>query len=701
MSNPLEFKQRCDIKSQTVNKHITYNDIACKLLQDKFLLTALELHTELVESGKELRLLKEFFSNPGNFELQTQESSAHLSRSGSQVTLDSLDLTRYSEDGAGVDEKVAVLEFELRKAKETINALRNNLTVATESVTSSPDKTSLRNINAGGIKPHEQRALNFLINEYLLLHGYKLTSITFADENQSQDFDDWDDVGLNISKPPELLALYREGLKQTRQNNWTVSTQTECIVKDDKKVCYNNLKLKEEIQLSSQLTVSNENDLTLAKKPTAEQRRHTDFIGSDSPERFEIIDKSMSIFKKTDTVSTLEDNISNSSFNTGDWLNLNIPLDNKDCDSYRENKSRDLLLDISKDAFVKEVFSLCYVKLPHKVDNEILDDILNQTVTNETFVHIVSSSLFRIIPNIILNKREEVIPLIISTVHLNPKVTERDKLLQQLFNLKKKPSESERIMILMGLVGVAKCSGESLVENEILPQCWLQLAHKHIERRLLVSEACIALMPYISNPIRNSLCLSMLQQMLEDKEKTVRETVVRALAILTSLCKDSDKYYQCEQLAMNTLNDSSNSVVNLSIQILFPVIGQWALNEGHDFKNMCTNLTNPETFFKSDVNCGMILYEFNKYVADNPNISWKDMDWIVDFCPSLHIIPVYLIVLTYSGDFEELSNILKKFLCALPLCGSPLDCLEITVRRLCESGLQEVVVDCLWNNWNV
>lgn len=54
-----------------------------------------------------------------------------LARSESQVTLDSLDLTRYSEDGAGTDERIAVLEFELRKAKETINALRNNLTMAT------------------------------------------------------------------------------------------------------------------------------------------------------------------------------------------------------------------------------------------------------------------------------------------------------------------------------------------------------------------------------------------------------------------------------------------------------------------------------------------------------------------------------------------------------------------------------------------
>lgn len=51
-------------------------------------------------------------------------------RSGSQATLDSLDLTRYSEDGAVGDERVAVLEFELRKAKDTISALRNNLTSA-------------------------------------------------------------------------------------------------------------------------------------------------------------------------------------------------------------------------------------------------------------------------------------------------------------------------------------------------------------------------------------------------------------------------------------------------------------------------------------------------------------------------------------------------------------------------------------------
>lgn len=52
--------------------NLTFNDIATKLLNDKFFLTALEFHTELIESGRELKQLKEFFSNPCNFEQHLQ-----------------------------------------------------------------------------------------------------------------------------------------------------------------------------------------------------------------------------------------------------------------------------------------------------------------------------------------------------------------------------------------------------------------------------------------------------------------------------------------------------------------------------------------------------------------------------------------------------------------------------------------------------
>lgn len=130
-----------------INNKITLDQIACYLLKKNFILTALELHTEMAETGRELPRLRDFFSNPANFEQQTTVNSSHsannsnsassagffpLHKASSIQTFDSLDLTRYSDDAdQNQTDKIAVLEFELRKAKETINQLRTTLTMAT------------------------------------------------------------------------------------------------------------------------------------------------------------------------------------------------------------------------------------------------------------------------------------------------------------------------------------------------------------------------------------------------------------------------------------------------------------------------------------------------------------------------------------------------------------------------------------------
>ncbi|XP_076264934.1 RAB11-binding protein RELCH homolog [Rhynchophorus ferrugineus] len=823
---------------KSVKKDITYCEIAEKLLADKLLLTALEFHTECIENGKDLWILRDFFSNPKNFESHTQEATNRLSRSGSQVTLDSLDLARYSEDGAGGDEKVAILEFELRKAKETINALRNNLTHVCESASSTPEKGSKTNISFASIKPHEQRALNFLINEYLLIQGYKLTSITFADENQNQDFDDWDDVGLNIAKPPELLHLYREGMKQTGQNQFTTCTQTDTLLSRD--INYSNIVKAQELEiqkLESKLSsteayleelksaneqLQKEKNLSEAMNTIISTGTIQDTKPSDvcnTPERFEMIDTPISVFKKNDS-----DCMSNNSSNPNDWTSLNMPekeIPEEEC------KEADFG-SLSLDPYLKEVFTSCYVNV-NDVDENIAT-IFNQEINLDTLVQIISEILPKIIPNIILNKREEVIPLLMVAIFVNSKNSDRDILLQQLFNLKKKPTESERLTILSAIAVIARYAGEQMVENEILPLCWLQLTNKHLERRLLIAEACTVLIPYVSSSIRNSLILSMLQEMLDDKEDLVRERILKALALLFSMCDDHDKYTQCEEIALNTLNDSSNSFIHLSMQVLFPVLARWALqtdllttsllkkllhmlnglikfpgsqtknqitekihnviavidnllifllisavsNENilsniekdmtmdirPDFLKLCTPLTNPVKLLRPDYNCGAILYEFDKYIGDYPISVWPEIDWIIDFmlpdlvnnvqlidfsqqailehflslfshifvvfgenftkykirpilqrhidnleqvissfsqyCPSLSVIPIHLAALSFIEDYSEISTVLKKFLCILPLCGTPLDCLEITIKKLCENQLQELVVDCLW-----
>jgi len=71
MANLLDAnKENGHLTKFSVAGDISYGDIATKLINDNLLLTALELHTELVEAGREIPKLKEFFSNPGNFEHQ-------------------------------------------------------------------------------------------------------------------------------------------------------------------------------------------------------------------------------------------------------------------------------------------------------------------------------------------------------------------------------------------------------------------------------------------------------------------------------------------------------------------------------------------------------------------------------------------------------------------------------------------------------
>ena len=53
-------------------------------------------------------------------------------------------------------------------------------------------------------------------------------------------------------------------------------------------------------------------------------------------------------------------------------------------------------------------------------------------------------------------------------------------------------------------------------EAELMPQLWLQLEHKHLERRLLVAETSGALALNSSSRI-HPLLLSICQQLIHDK----------------------------------------------------------------------------------------------------------------------------------------------------------------------------------------
>uniref|UniRef100_A0A671W2T7 RAB11 binding and LisH domain, coiled-coil and HEAT repeat containing n=1 Tax=Sparus aurata TaxID=8175 RepID=A0A671W2T7_SPAAU len=487
-------------------------------------------------------------------------------RAGSISTLDSLDFARYSDDGnRESDERVAVLEFELRKAKETIQALRANLTQAAESEVPSQERKNFKSSPEiqEPIRPLEKRALNFLVNEYLLKNEYKLSSITFSDENDDQDFELWDDVGLNIPKPPDLLQLYRNCGTPLPSPRDTVDVSVEVNFGDLPGNCIAQVPLKKPDLSQQQQTevvqeleyqislLNNEKQSLSSSQPPTDNGKYLDIRGGSEPE--------------TDLDPPATQNTSHPRPQSHNKLKSRPPVQ-------FDQPNRKL-----SPAFLQALLSFCRMCS----DSRLGAEVSRIADSEESVMLMLGRCLPHIVPNVLLAKREELIPLILCTACLHPEPKERDQLLHILFNLIKRPDDEQRQMILTGCVAFARHVGPTRVEAELLPQCWEQINHKYPERRLLVAESCGALAPYLPKEIRSSLVLSMLQQMLaEDKADMVREAVVKSLGIIMGYIDDSDKYSQGFELMLLSLSDPSERVVSAVHQVFIPAFAAWTTELG-------------------------------------------------------------------------------------------------------------------------
>uniref|UniRef100_A0A8C7E4E7 LisH domain and HEAT repeat-containing protein KIAA1468 n=1 Tax=Naja naja TaxID=35670 RepID=A0A8C7E4E7_NAJNA len=525
-----------------------------------------------------------------------EPGAGQLHRAGSISTLDSLDFARYSDDGnRETDERVAENEVPLQERRN---------------YKSSPEIQE-------PIKPLEKRALNFLVNEFLLKNGYKLTSITFSDENDDQDFELWDDVGLNIPKPPDLLQLYRDfGNHQVIAKDivdvavgpeedeleattpilenipvfGTSESIEQCVLVQKLEDKINALStekwsLMEQIQrLESEIdylrsqktsipTICDTVQSTSAQVPPtlpADNGKYLDIKSSSNDDKLGRTEEEI-ILKESECRTSKED--------------IGIPFAYKEREKFPScSPSNKVVIHFDKPnrklspAFHQALLSFCQMSAESRLGSEV-----SRIADSEKSVMLMlGRCLPHIVPNVLLAKREELIPLILCTACLHPEPKERDQLLHILFNLIKRPDDEQRQMILTGCVAFAQHVGPTRVEAELLPQCWEQINHKYPERRLLVAESCGALAPYLPKEIRSSLVLSMLQQMLmEDKADLVREAVIKSLGIIMGYIDDPDKYQQGFELLLSALGDPSERVVSATHQVFLPAYAAWTTELGN------------------------------------------------------------------------------------------------------------------------
>ncbi|XP_027350526.1 RAB11-binding protein RELCH isoform X2 [Abrus precatorius] len=255
-------------------------------------------------------------------------------------------------------------------------------------------------------------------------------------------------------------------------------------------------------------------------------------------------------------------------------------------------------------------------------DNSLLVKSDSVTVNDEAgsgrmglgTIQILADALPKIVPYVLINHREvcfsinlfhfvavlhwlhhfiwlqELLPLIMCAIERHPDSSTRDSLTHTLFNLIKRPDEQQRQIIMDACVSLAKNIGQMRTETELLPQCWEQISHMYEERRLLVAQSCGELAEFVRPEIRDSLILSIVQQLIEDSASVVREAAARNLAMLLPLFPNIDKYFKVEDLMFQLVCDPSGVVVETTLKELVPAVMKWGNKLDHVLRVLLSHI---------------------------------------------------------------------------------------------------------------
>ncbi|KAL9324628.1 hypothetical protein ACSQ67_009485 [Phaseolus vulgaris] len=207
-------------------------------------------------------------------------------------------------------------------------------------------------------------------------------------------------------------------------------------------------------------------------------------------------------------------------------------------------------------------------------------------------IQILAEALPKIVPYVLINHREELLPLMMCAIEHHPDSRTRDSLTHTLFNLIKRPDELQRRIIMDACVRLAKNVGEMRTETELLPQCWEQINHMYEERRLLVAQSCGDLAEFVRPEIRDSLILSIVQQLIEDAAIIVREAAAHNLAMLLPLFQNIDKYSKVEELMFQLICDPSGVVVETTLKELVLAVIKWGNKLDHVLRVSFSHILN-------------------------------------------------------------------------------------------------------------
>ncbi|KAH7433811.1 hypothetical protein KP509_07G087500 [Ceratopteris richardii] len=479
------------------------------------------------------------------------------------------------------------------------------------------------------LRESERMALNWAVKEYLLSAGYKLTAMTFYEE-VDQDLDT-PHVGpmymadalrhcyqLLIAASPEAIQekmalqedkdnLLRDkeqllNEKGTILKTKEVLTQEILSLKESLEASRRDVEdrdqkiseLKDSLQLASNDINGFRMEITALKLELESLRAST---GQDSfpKEDATFVQESIEIYKAE--IESLKSQLEMAKSVKREEEHEQAKV--KEGPLSKDVGTDPMPVDNSKPEYLQfdGIFAGSLVDQENRVNNAVVSsnavcvipkadvehkDVQTSYISDNSqevkTVEVLADALPKIVPYVLINHREELLPLIMCAIERHPDSKIRDLLTHTLFNLIKRPDEKQRRIIMDACVLLAKNIGEERTELELLPQCWEQINHKYEERRLLVAQSCGELARFVKVEMRTSLILSIIQQLVEDPEAVVREAASHNLAILLPLFPSTDKYFKVEELMFQLLLDPSGVVVDTTLKELVPAVITWARN---------------------------------------------------------------------------------------------------------------------------
>ncbi|XP_049849063.1 RAB11-binding protein RELCH-like [Schistocerca gregaria] len=539
------------------------------LVRNEFFLTCLELYQECVERGQIVSSMKELFTMPGLKNIQCKKNpglpAADLIPIASfQGTKDKLPDPISSSD---LIRKNFILEQELKKERKALQDLRISFSELLVS-----NYLTLHTVKEDGVESlrierptskTEVEVVNYLIEKYMNSQGYKMSSIAFTSE-VGQKFEEWaregDSVGVKVPEPVSIVWLYRSYYGISR-----------AIGEDNREDLYSVIEeLCDIVEKLRVRTMEVERILMHGEERSRLRRESLDGMGMEKKGKKKVANVSLED-GWSDKVDESRRKIESV---TGEMVRIPI---------------RGEVEKIVKRCNRNYGFFFAQNELQKGRDGK-MESQLNLLRSSKNEEAVIVSMLGDTIPEImyglVLEKRERLVPVILSVICCHPEERKRMEMTSVLFALFRTPDERQRKIIVDGFIHLAQKIGKERTSLEILPVIAEAVLSDVVERRVLCAEICGWLSVCVEPKMRLSLLLSILQQLLGDRSPSVQLAVAvnlgRVLIVGESEldeerceCLDDVKYQQIVEFVKELLNVEDIVALQVVRVTLIPILGDF------------------------------------------------------------------------------------------------------------------------------